>query len=102
MNLIDWEYSGNSDPASDMGTFICCSNYKVTEAVEILKIYFGRELSEFEMRHYLAYVGISSYYWFIWAIYKESLGDDVGDYMTMWKEYAELYGDIALELYSNK
>ena len=24
MYLIDWEYSGISDPAVDLGTFICC------------------------------------------------------------------------------
>jgi CTP:phosphocholine cytidylyltransferase-like protein/thiamine kinase-like enzyme len=96
MYLIDWEYSGNSDPASDLGTFICCSDYTTEEALEILKIYFGRELTEMEKRHYLSYVAISSYYWFVWALYKESFGEVVGEYLYLWYKYAKTYSKIAL------
>lgn len=99
MYLIDWEYSGNADPASDIGTFICCSDYTVEEAIGILKIYFGRELTKLEERHYLGYAAISAYYWYVWALYKESLGEDVGDYTVIWHNYANQYGDIALNLY---
>lgn len=102
MYLIDWEYSGNADPASDIGTFICCSDYTLDEAKDVLKIYFGRELTEKEMRHYLGYVAISSYYWFVWAVFKESLGEDIGDYVKIWHDYAVEYGNIALALYENK
>lgn len=102
MYLIDWEYSGGADPASDIGTFICCSDYSVEEAIEILKIYFGRELTLEEKRHYLAYVSISAYYWFVWALYKESLGEDVGDYLKIWHDYANEYSDMALKLYEEK
>lgn len=101
MYLIDWEYSGNADPASDIGTFICCSEYTVDEAMNVLRIYFGRELTSIEKRHYLAYVSISSYYWFVWALYKESLGDDLKYYLNLWHKYANTYGDIALNLYTN-
>jgi thiamine kinase-like enzyme len=101
MYLIDWEYSGNSDPASDLGTFICCSDYTVEEAIDVLKIYFGREMTDIEKRHYLGYVAISSYYWFVWAIYKESVGDNIGEYTYLWYKYAKTYGKIALELYGN-
>ncbi|MDZ5038579.1 phosphotransferase family protein, partial [Clostridium perfringens] len=79
--LIDWEYSGNADPASDIGTFICCSDYTIDEAMEVLKVYFGRDLTLKEKSHYLAYIGINSYYWFIWALYKTSNGEDVGNYL---------------------
>lgn len=99
MYLIDWEYSGNSDPASDLGTFICCSDYTTEEALEILKMYFGRELTKMEKRHYLAYVGISAYYWFVWALYKESVGEIVGEYLYIWYKYAKTYSKIAMELY---
>lgn len=99
MYLIDWEYSGNSDPASDLGTFICCSDYTKEEAMEVLKIYFGRDLTEIEMRHYLAYVAISGYYWFVWALYKESVGEIVGEYLYIWYKYTKTYSKIALELY---
>jgi CTP:phosphocholine cytidylyltransferase-like protein/thiamine kinase-like enzyme len=100
--LIDWEYSGNADPASDIGTFICCSDYTIDEAMEVLKVYFGRDLTLKEKSHYLAYIGINSYYWFIWALYKTSNGEDVGNYLELWYQYANIYGDIALDLYEDK
>ena len=36
MYLIDWEYSAMSDYASDLGTFICCSDYSTEEAEGVL------------------------------------------------------------------
>lgn len=99
MDLIDWEYSGNTDSASDLGTFICCYDYTTDEAMEALNIYFGRELTDIEKRHYLAYVAISGYYWFVWALYKESVGEIVGEYLYIWYKYAKSYSNMALELY---
>jgi CTP:phosphocholine cytidylyltransferase-like protein/thiamine kinase-like enzyme len=102
MYLIDWEYSGNSDPASDLGTFICCSDYTFEEANEVLKVYFGRELTDLEKRHYLSYVAISAFYWFVWALYKESVGEIVGDYLYIWYKYAKTYSKIAHPLYEQR
>lgn len=99
MYLIDWEYSGNADPASDLGTFICCSDYTFDEVLEVLKIYFEREPTELEKRHYLAYVAIAGYYWFVWALYKESVGEVVGEYLYIWYKYAKTYSEKALNLY---
>lgn len=99
MYLIDWEYSGNSDPASDLGTFLCCSDYTTEEAMKVLQIYFGRPLNEMEKRHYLAYVGISGYYWFVWALYKESVGEIIGEYTYIWYKYAKTYGNMAMKMY---
>ena len=99
MYLIDWEYAGNADPASDIGTFICCSEYTVEEAMEVLKTYFGRNLKDFEKCHYVAYIAICSYYWFVWALYKKSIGDDLEYYLNLWYRYSNTYSDIALELY---
>ena len=37
MHLIDWEYSGMGDYASDLGVFICCSDYTYDEALRVLE-----------------------------------------------------------------
>ena len=58
MHLIDWEYSAMSDYASDLGTFICCSDYSVDEARHAIELYFGRTPTDAEMRHCLAYVAL--------------------------------------------
>ena len=74
MYLIDWEYSGMSDPGCDLGTFIACSDYSIEQADRILELYLGHEPNCIELRHYIAYIAIAAFYWFIWALYQDSLG----------------------------
>ena len=102
MYLIDWEYSGNDDPANDLGTYICCSDYTYDEAMEILKMYFGRELTKEEERHYIAYIAIASYYWFNWAIFQDSIGNNVGEYLYIWYKDSVIYSEKALAMYEDK
>ena len=45
MHLIDWEYSGMSDYASDLAVYICCSDYTYDEALHVLELYFQRPLT---------------------------------------------------------
>ena len=99
MYLIDWEYSAMSDYASDLGTFICCSDYSVDEARHVIELYFGRTPTDAEMRHCLAYVALAAYYWFVWALYKESTGDPVGELLYLWYRTAKAYSALALDLY---
>ncbi len=99
MVLIDWEYSGNDDPANDLGTFICCSDYTYEEALGIFEIYYGRKPEFKELRHNLAYVAIASYYWYVWAIYQESIGNTIGQYLFLWYRNAKEYRKRAVEMY---
>lgn len=99
MHLIDWEYSAMSDYASDLGTFICCSDYTVDEADQVLAIYFERTPTPEERRHCLAYVALCAFYWFVWALYKEAQGDPVGEWLYLWYRHARDYGRLALSLY---
>jgi len=100
--LIDWEYAGMSDYASDLGTFICCSDYSYGEATDVLREYFGREPSADELRHCLAYISIAGFYWYVFALYYD--GTDYGwdAYEGMWHDFAREYGEIAEKLYSSK
>lgn len=100
MSLIDWEYSGMSDPACDIGTFIACANYNLDESEEIIRKYFGRNITLQELRHYFGYVSVMAFYWFLWAIYQEINGNNVGEYLYIWYKYAKLYGEKAKELYN--
>lgn len=97
--LIDWEYSAMSDYASDLGTFICCSDYSLDEAEQVIGMYFGRTPSAGELRHCIAYVAISAYYWFVWALYKDATGDPVGEWLYLWYRAAKAFGRRARELY---
>ena len=97
--LIDWEYSAMLDYASDLGTFICCSDCTYEEARQVFDAYFGRKATPEELRHCLAYVALASYYWFVWALYKESSGDPVGEWLYLWHRYTKQYSALALERY---
>lgn len=99
MYLIDWEYSGNDDPASDIGTFICCSTYSYDEAVAVIKEYLECESDNETLAHYIGYVAIASYYWYVWALYQETRGNSVGEWLYMWYKNSKLYCDKAEELY---
>ena len=100
MDLIDWEYSAMSDYASDLGTFICCTEYSLEEARKVIDLYFGGSANEGQLRHCLAYVSISAYYWFVWALYKEATGDAVGKWIYLWYRAAKSYGRAAEEAYA--
>ena len=99
MSLIDWEYSGMGEPAGDLGTFIACSNYTLEDAEKVLEIYLQEVADKKTKRHYLAYVAVTSYYWFLWALFQESVGKPVGEFLYIWYRYTKQYGQLALDLY---
>lgn len=99
MYLIDWEYAGNDDPGVDLGTFIACSDYTFEESINILHTYDGGHMSDERLRHFIGYVSLASYYWFIWAIFQESNGAAVGEYLYIWYRNSFKYAEKALEMY---
>lgn len=99
MYLIDWEYSAMSDPAGDIGCFITCSKYSFDESIEIIKEYFDGNPTDEELRHYVGYVAVSSFYWFLWAINQEIQGKSIGEYLYIWYNHTKEYADYAFKLY---
>lgn len=99
MYLIDWEYACVDDPAIDLGTFICCADYSYNEALEIIEVYLERKPEAEELRHFVAYIAIASYYWYLWALYQEANDNHVGDYLYIWYKYSWEYGKRAMEMY---
>jgi hypothetical protein len=82
-----------------LGVFICCSDYTYDEAVEVFAAYFGRTPTPEELRHCVAYVGLASFYWWVWALYKDVCGEPVGEYTYLWYRFAKEYGQRAIALY---
>lgn len=91
--LIDWEYSGCSDPGIDVGYYIVDAMYGVEEARSFIRAYLGDGLTEDLEFHYMAYVAIIAYYWFVWAMYRESCGANMGDALPNWRDMAIRYAD---------
>ena len=71
-------------------------NPKSCKAEEFIKEYLQEEYSEKTRFHYMAYVAIIAYYWFVWAIYRELCGANIGEALINWRKMAEIYSDYLL------
>lgn len=95
--LIDWEYAGNADPGCDVGGYIMDAMYSVEEATKFIKAYLGKKGTEKQLNHYLAYVAIISYYWFVWALYRESCGAVMGESLHNWYVMAKRFSNYLVK-----
>lgn len=89
--LIDWEYSGNADPGCDLGTYIMDSMWEVEDAIKFIKEYCGPKMTKAELYHYLSYVAVVSFYWYVWALYREACGAIMGESLYNWRVMALRY-----------
>lgn len=94
--LIDWEYSGMSDPGIDVGYYIVDAMYDFDDAEKFIKKYLGNKYNKVNRFHFMAYVSIIAYYWFVWALYRESCGAVMGDSLYNWYKMAEKYADYLI------
>ena len=102
LSLIDWEYAGMADYASDYGTFVVTCMLDDEEAERALAHYFGRTPTLEERRHNYVYVGLAVWCWYVWALQKESEGDYVGEWLYTYYRYAKKYLPLALSLYEQE
>lgn len=99
ISLIDWEYAGMSDIASDFGTLVVCTEMPQDRAEDALSFYFGRTPTPEERRHFWAYVVFAGWCWYVWALLKEAEGDDVGKWLYIYYRHAVDYVDSILTWY---
>lgn len=99
IHLIDWEFSGNCDAGSDLGTFICCSDYNLSEAVDVIQKYYYGNATKVELRHMLAYTSFTSYYWFIYMVHLAKRGTEDIKLEEHWYNNAKSFADGALPYY---
>ena len=71
--LLDWEYAGESDPAVDVAYYIVDAMYSFDEALRFIKEYLETD-DERLVKHYLAYIPIVAYYWYVWALFRNECG----------------------------
>ena len=99
-HVIDWEYAGLADPASDVCSFIVGGEHDDAEVLHLLELYFGRSLTPAELRHMYGSIAVVAYHWLMWGIYRQSIGHDAGSLLYYWYRYATEYSKKALELYA--
>ena len=89
--LIDWEYAGFSDPGIDVGYYVVDAAYEPDEARRFIDAYLGETVDETRRFHFMAYVAIIAYYWFVWALYREASGTPMPEARDLWHAMARRY-----------
>ncbi len=97
--LIDWEYAGMADPSNDFGTFVVTCELSGKEARRALEHYFGRVPTFEETRHNFAYIALAGWCWYVWSLVKEAEGDNVGEWLYIYYDYAKTYLSKTLSMY---
>lgn len=100
--LIDWEYAGYGDPGFDIGTYVAGGDHSREEVDQILFIYFRREPTPIEKRHFYAWISISGFFYMHWCMFKESTGQKVGYLKPLWYRFAKEYSLLALDMYKEE
>ena len=98
--LIDWEYAGNADPGCDLGAYIMDAMWDVPETEKFIREYCGDEYTDKLNFHYLAYTALISYYWYVWALYREACGAVMGESLYNWHVMAKKYSRYLVEKFS--
>ena len=92
VRIIDWEYAASGDPLIDIAMFTIYSFKDYNFAFNILEHYLKSSNTNIkkiisnnctvkELKDLLvAYMALSAYLWTLWAIFKETKGDDYGEY----------------------
>ena len=101
IDLIDWEYAGMSDVASDFGTLVVCTRMSVERADEAIGYYFDRTPTTHERRHFWSYVVFAGWCWYVWALAKEAEGDDAGQDVFTYYRHVTDYVDALLSWYED-
>ena len=94
--LIDWEYSGFSDPGIDVGYYIVDAAYDFEDAGRFIREYLGDGWTAQREFHFMVYTALIAYYWFVWAMYRESCGANMGEALSSWRAEAEKYADYLI------
>lgn len=104
LDIIDWEFAGFNDPGYDFGRVIAGLEYEVDEPkiMDILEAYFGRQATEAEHLHWMAYSAIHNWYYVGWALYKESLGESSRDWMLFFFKQSKKLAEWCLPRYEKK
>lgn len=89
--LIDWEYAGYSDPGIDVGYYIVDAMYDRARARAVIREYLREDWTPAQEKHYLIYTALIAWYWFVWALYRESCGAAMGESLGNWLEMAKYY-----------
>ena len=98
LNVIDWEFAGDSDIGFDICKLFAVNNPPFEEIDYWLEGYFGRKTTDQEKTHLISCAAVIYYYWYIWGSYTMNDTPAVSEYVPVWREKMKSFRTKALEL----
>lgn len=97
LELIDWEFAGDSDIGFDICKLFSLNCPDFDEADKWLHTYYGRKTTKEEKLHLFSCAAIIYYYWFVWSVYESKLAGNASAYMMDWYDKMNHFSDIVLK-----
>lgn len=79
--VVDFGYSGNNDPCSELGNAACEADYQTHHYEALCKAYFG-EASDRRLARMQLYAVMADVAWSLWSVIQENLSDLDFDFKT--------------------
>lgn len=102
VNLIDWEFAGDSDIGYDICKLFVVLNPPVEEYDTFLQFYYNRPVTQDELTHLVGCAAVVYYYWFVWGIYASKNGTAVSDYMMIWYDKMKYFSEMYKKMKGNQ
>ncbi len=101
LELIDWEFAGDSDIGFDICKLFSLNCHDYDEVDKWLHMYYGRKTTEEEKLHLFSCATIIYYYWFVWSVYESKIAGNASIYMMDWYDKMNHFADIVLKYIEN-
>ena len=80
MWLVDWEYSGMSDPMWDLGDLSVEGQFTPQQDEEMIRAYFNGEPSSFDRGRIVVYKAMCDLLWTLWGLIQHANRNPVDDF----------------------
>lgn len=91
LELIDWEFAGDTDIGYDVCKLFSLVNPKISDIDEYVYSYFGRNTTEKEKIHLFACASMIYFYWFVWGMYESKKQGQATSYIVNWYDKLNYY-----------
>lgn len=99
VRLIDWEYSGVSDPHLDIAMFCIYAYYDKEQIDQTIDFYFDGRCPETVRQKIYCYVAAAGLLWTNWCEYKSRMGVRYGAYEMRQYQYAKQFYEYVVTLW---
>lgn len=99
VRLIDWEYSGVSDPHVDIAMFCIYAYYDKEQIDRTINYYFDGACPDLIRQKIYCYIAVAGLLWTNWCEYKGRMGVKYGAYEMRQYQYAKQFYEYVVTLW---